>query len=229
MRIKNLIFSLTLVVLGIFMLEILFNNYNNTIYIIGILFVLGIWIARTIGRTRYWLDRGTRGEYYENCPKCNEKRYRVDGDWILKCYECNWKTGYPVLRWFRKSVPIIQFKRSIKTWESFIFGFLVSPIILKFSLESGILLGYDISNISILDFNFEPIIDILGLILFILTVIFIVIIIPKKEPKIYCLSCGQYLGEGEPQPKCERCGSNRTTRDPDAGHKKQIEHHFKDN
>jgi len=64
-------------------------------------------------RIKYWYHRGTRRIYTTQCGKCQQRIYRMGGDWILKCHRCGWKPGLPVLRWFTQSVPAIQFRRSL--------------------------------------------------------------------------------------------------------------------
>lgn len=70
----------------------------------------------TVGRTRHWLRRGTRGAYWQRCGDCGQQVYRMSGDWILRCHRCGWTKGWPVLRWARYSVPARQFRRSI-SWS----------------------------------------------------------------------------------------------------------------
>jgi len=64
-------------------------------------------------RIRYWYNRGTQGVYYESCPNCEARRYRTQGDWILRCHSCGWKSGWLGLRWLTRSVPSIQLRRTV--------------------------------------------------------------------------------------------------------------------
>lgn len=87
-------------------------------------------IFATVARTRYWLPRGTRSIYSISCPKCGQYIYRMSGDWILKCHQCGWTAGYPVIRWVTESVPSRQFIRSM-----------TAPYLLITLLATGVLLA----------------------------------------------------------------------------------------
>lgn len=80
------------------------------------LFPLGYVTIRTllatIGRTRYWLERETRDVYARTCPKCGQYIYRMSGDWLLSCHRCDWRAGWPIIRWVTQTVPVRQLKRS---------------------------------------------------------------------------------------------------------------------
>lgn len=74
--------------------------------------VLRVVIA-TFFRTRYWLSRGGHQNDSRSCPSCGQYIRRQSGDWILHCKRCGWTSGYPVLRWFHRSIPVVQFRRSL--------------------------------------------------------------------------------------------------------------------
>ncbi|WP_415380449.1 CAP domain-containing protein [Halosimplex sp. TS25] len=85
-----------------------------TAILLGICVYTGIrWVIAWLYRIRYWHTRGTRGIYDEQCPNCDAYRYRQGGDWILRCHRCGWKPGWPVVRWFTRSVPLLQLKRTV--------------------------------------------------------------------------------------------------------------------
>lgn len=94
-----------------------FSNYGYTVVTAGFVAVcvyIGVrWLFAWIFRTRYWLRRGTGSIYHEKCPNCSVTRHRKRGDWILECHSCGWTAGTPIIRWFTKSVPAIQFRRTI--------------------------------------------------------------------------------------------------------------------
>lgn len=71
------------------------------------------WFLATIGRTRYWRQRSSRDYRKVKCPNCGNRRWRRSGDWFLKCYDCGWIEGWPIVRWFTRSVPARQLRRSI--------------------------------------------------------------------------------------------------------------------
>lgn len=69
----------------------------------GTLLLLGLiqW-ARTIRR---WVSRGSRGIHHIPCQGCPQRIWRTEGDWLLRCYNCGWKPGWPGVRWLTHSVP----------------------------------------------------------------------------------------------------------------------------
>jgi len=71
------------------------------------------WVIAWAYRVRYWYDRGTQGVHYERCPNCEARRYRMQGDWILRCHTCGWKPGWLGIRWLTRSVPSIQLRRTV--------------------------------------------------------------------------------------------------------------------
>ena len=71
------------------------------------------WLIAWAFRVRYWYRRGTRGVYTRSCPDCGQYIYRTSGDWVIKCHQCGWSAGLPVLRWLTKSVPSIQLRRTV--------------------------------------------------------------------------------------------------------------------
>lgn len=76
-------------------------------------FVIVRWGLATVGRTNYWLHRGSRGAHARRCPNCNRQRWRVGGDWILHCYQCGWQPGLPGIRLLTQNVAIRQAMRSL--------------------------------------------------------------------------------------------------------------------
>jgi uncharacterized protein YkwD len=81
----------------------------------GVLVYFAIrWLIAWIFRIRYWYRRGTRGVYTQSCANCGQYIYRKGGDWVLTCHRCGWKAGFPITRWFTKSVPSIQLRRTVK-------------------------------------------------------------------------------------------------------------------
>ena len=176
---------------------------------VGILIALGIrWIWATFGRTRYWLDRGTNGVYQEECPNCHSRRYRVGGDWILTCHRCGWKPGWPVIRWLTRSVPAIQFRRSVSRIEAVV------------AFVGAVVLGLSLSDsIPVLP-SFEEILIAAGIAIVALALLLWGLFFRKT----YCRNCGQYLGRGKPPGNCPRCGSNRFShQDPGVGKKVRVE------
>lgn len=104
----------------------------------------------TIGRTRYWYRRGTRGRYSRSCPGCGQYIYRVGGDWILTCHRCGWRAGWPVIRWVTQSVPSRQLRRSASSGR-LIIGF-VGIIVITTNLAglvsvSGLVLLLDSNSV----------------------------------------------------------------------------------
>lgn len=89
-------------------------------------------LLATIGRTHYWLKRGTRGSYARACPKCGQYSYRMTDDWILTCHRCGWRAGWPVIRWVTRSVPVRQLKRSTSMGQLLVAG--VAVIVIAASL-----------------------------------------------------------------------------------------------
>jgi len=71
------------------------------------------WSLAWVFRVRHWLARGTRDVHHRGCPNCHARRHRLSGDWILTCRACGWRPGWPVLRWFTRSVPARQFRKTV--------------------------------------------------------------------------------------------------------------------
>lgn len=190
---------------------------------IGVLSLLLIrWIWATMGRTRYWLPRGTQGVYYQSCPNCNERRYRVSGDWILKCHACGWTVGWPVVRWITRSEPAVQFRRSVSRVEAVIFG------VFALGLSIWSLLNIRSSKLGLsllfLDLDWLPSLTEVAVWFGSATLICVLVIWMLFYRRVYCANCGQYLGRGEPPSVCPKCDSNRFThQDPGVGEKRQIQ------
>lgn len=180
------------------------------------------WIWATYHRTRYWLSRGTEGIYSENCPDCERSRYRVSGDWILKCHKCGWKPGVPVLRWIARSVPAIQFQRSVSGTGAFVAGASIATLLFSRPQTTG-----DPSlrptTISVATPNL-PGFEQLALFGILVLLLIGAILWAMRPRQYYCRNCGQDLGRGDPPDKCPKCGSNRFTNDdPGVGEKVRVE------
>jgi uncharacterized protein YkwD len=100
------------------------------------------WFVSWIYRIRYWHQRGTRGVYTETCPNCRRGRHRLPGDWILKCHACGWKPGIFFIRWFTRSLPAQQLRRTIIGPQLVILVFAI------FLLTTGAAAGYSVQNVS---------------------------------------------------------------------------------
>lgn len=112
---------------------------------VGILAFALIRLAfATIGRTRHWLSRGTRGAYSTNCPDCGQYIYRQSGDWILRCYRCGWTAGWPLVRWLTQSVPSKQLQRSISL-PTIVIVFVGA---LLFASGVGAVPGFDVGSVA---------------------------------------------------------------------------------
>lgn len=86
------------------------------------------WLFAWVFRVRYWVSHvGYRGR---PCPDCDLYIHRQRDDWILTCRRCGWKAGWPGLRWFTDSVPMIQLRRTI-----------IGPSLVVFILASFLLLS----------------------------------------------------------------------------------------
>jgi uncharacterized protein YkwD len=71
------------------------------------------WFIAWMFRVQYWYRRGTRGIYTQSCANCGRYIHRKGDDWIITCHRCGWKAGLPITRWFTKSVPSIQLRRTV--------------------------------------------------------------------------------------------------------------------
>lgn len=181
------------------------------IAVLGLSFLLAQWSLATVGRTRYWLDRGTRGVYSARCPNCNSDRYRLSGDWILTCQSCGWKPGLPFIRWFTRSVPAIQFRRSIDPLGAFVVGVLLTFLIFTWpTTVPPPRLTFQFPTVP----NSNQVVLALAVPIVIAFLVFLAL-----QPRdTYCRNCGQYLGKGQPEGDCPKCGSNRFTHeDPGVG------------
>lgn len=194
-----------------------------TVLAIAVLSFLAVrWTWATVGRTRYWFSRGTKGVYHEHCPNCRSRRYRASGDWILTCHKCGWKPGLPVVRWVTRSVPAIQLRRSVTRTEAFVAGVFSTVFLLRppHSLASP-RIGVPSLDLGLPAFPSAQ--DIL-LSLVVLIMVVLAVLWALRPRKTYCANCGQYLGRGEPEENCGKCGSNRFTHeDPGVGEKMRVE------
>jgi len=179
---------------------------------VGGLAVIGLRVGwATIGRSRYWLSRNTKSTYKSRCPNCNRYRYRIAGDWILTCKRCGWKVGWPVARWVTKSVPAIQFQRSVSKPEAFAAGVFVTIFLYARPASiSGPAISFTLPALTF-PFTLENIVaGLLGLVMFV--AIMTIALVPRRK---YCKDCGQDLGRRPEEDHCPRCGCNRfTTQDP---------------
>lgn len=108
-----------------------------TVVAYAILRVLAAWI----GRVRYWYARGTQGRKTWKCPNCRSRRYRVGGDIVPHCYQCDWRPGLPVLRWVRYSVFAQQAWRTLRRARIRLFLLAIITIIIAIALTVGIGVG----------------------------------------------------------------------------------------
>lgn len=98
------------------------------------------WAIAWVYRIRYWYSRG-RTDHSRSCPNCSGYIYRQSGDWVLRCKRCGWTVGWPVFRWFTRSVPARQFRRTVVGPRLVLFVILVAL------LASGSLAGVSFSDI----------------------------------------------------------------------------------
>jgi len=189
----------------------------------AVLSYLGVrWVWATIARTRYWLSRGTEGVYQESCPNCQRQRYRVSGDWILTCHKCGWKPGWPVIRWVTRSVPGVQFRRSLSQPGAFVAGVSITVLLYAPSQSTGSS-SPSLPSISWGGGNLPSVeqVAIFGIAILLLIVMILWALRPRQY---YCKNCGQDLGRGDPLDHCPKCGSNRfTNEDPGVGEKVRVE------
>lgn len=94
----------------------IYQNTHSVPLAIGVLvftYVSIRIILTTLFRTRHWLQSGSFHGSGQSCPQCGQYIRRLSGDWILECRRCGWKAGWPLVRWLTRSVPSIQFRRSL--------------------------------------------------------------------------------------------------------------------
>lgn len=180
-------------------------------------YFLARWGWATFHRTRYWLDRGTQGHHSETCPDCNRDRYRMSGDWVLRCHRCGWVSGYPVLRWFYRSVPAVQFRRTVSPLGAFVSGIAITLLAGRSDGLSGPSGGVTLPALPLPS---------AGDILFSIGVVCagaLLVAWLLRPRQYYCAKCGQDLGRGDPPDTCPRCGSNRfTNEDPGVAQKIEL-------
>lgn len=186
-------------------------------------FFLIRWLWATFHRTRYWLSRGTKGIHSEYCPNCQRNRYRTSGDWILKCHKCGWVSGLSVLRWGYRSVPAIQFKRSVSKFGAFAVGF-GTAILFNSPPTSMSAWSVQFPSPSLGPINL-PSVEQFVLALIIILILGAAILWAMRPRQYFCQNCGQDLGRGNPPEHCPKCGSNRfTNEDPGVGEKVRVQH-----
>lgn len=180
------------------------------------------WSWASYHRTRYWLSRGTKGVHTEYCPNCERDRHRTSGDWILKCHECGWKPGIPVLRWAVRSVPVIQFRRSISRVGAFAAG--VSITTMLFSQTKSTAPTFPLfppSSPAVPNLPSYQQVALFGVVILLMVGAILWMMRPRQY---YCRNCGQDLGRDEQPDMCPKCGSNRfTEEDPGVGEKVRVE------
>jgi len=179
------------------------------------------WIWATFHRTRYWLPTGTKGTYSERCPNCRSGRHRMSGDWLLECKKCGWKPGLPVLRWLYRSVPAVQFRRSVSKIGAFAVG-ASTTVLLSSRPETagGPPLSLPDVTLALPGLPGEG-----EIVLFISAIVVVVgVLLWMMQPRqYYCKKCGQDLGKGDPPEVCPKCGSNRfTNQDPGVAQKIEL-------
>lgn len=200
----------------------LISGYNGiaVMAVVVLSYLVIRWVWATLHRTRYWLSRGTEGIYTEYCPNCEQDRYRVSGDWILTCHKCGWKPGLPVLRWIVRSVPAVQFRRSVSRTGAFAAGASLSVLLTTQPRGAS---SFGLPTVSPSNPNLPSVeqVALLGVIV----LAFIAAILWAMWPRqYYCANCGQDLGRGDPPESCPKCGSNRfTNEDPGVGKKLRID------
>lgn len=148
-----------------------------------------------VGRTRYWVARGTKGVHTEHCPKCHGSRYRSRGDWILTCHRCGWRPGWPGVRWLTRSVPAIQSKRTLDEYDWLAAIGLIAT-----------LLGYGIPGLADVDL---PSLDSRWLLLPIMIAIVVLVAwaAGQRPPTWECQQCGEQLEREHKPAGCPMCGS----------------------
>lgn len=185
---------------------------------VALTYLFARWSWAAYHRTRYWLGRGTRGVHAEECPNCNRSRYRLSGDWMLKCHTCGWTPGIPVLRWFRRSVPARQFRRSMSVAGAFIAGAAMATLL---SAQPQTTASVPRAPTVALPFPSADQIMTAGAAVLLLVIAVLWALRPRQY---YCRNCGQDLGRGDPPDACPKCGSNRFTHeDPGVGEKVRVE------
>jgi Zn finger protein HypA/HybF involved in hydrogenase expression len=189
---------------------------------LGLLATFGIrWLWATFLRIQYWHSRDSRDLYTEYCPNCHAKRYRTSGDWLLTCHRCGWQPGLPVLRWFTRSLPATQLRRSVPRLGAFAAGVLVTILIYTFS-PVGLTFPTTIPSVTLPDAN--EVANTVGVFLAVSTILLVVYIYLRYFRPWYCDNCGQFLGRGRRPNRCGRCDSNRmTNRKTPAGQKVVIQ------
>jgi len=200
------------------------SGYTGTAAVaaIALSYFLLRWSWASFHRTRYWLSHGTKGVYTDYCPDCERNRHRISGDWILKCHKCGWKPGLPVLRWFVRSVPAIQFRRSVSRVGAFTAGISITVLLSSRPLSAeGPTLRLTTVSLAIPNL---PSLDQVALFGLLVLSLIIAILWAMRPKQYYCRNCGQDLGRGEPPDRCPKCGSNRfTNEDPGVGEKVRVE------
>lgn len=108
--------------------------------LIGVCVYVGLrWGLAWIVRTHHWRDRGSYNVDKEKCPNCNAYRYRQSGDWVLRCHECGWTAGWPIVRWITKSVPAVQLRRTVLGPNLFVV--IIASVLLISGATAGVGVG----------------------------------------------------------------------------------------
>ena len=90
------------------------QGYRSAVAVLaGIIIYIAVrWGIAWTFRTKFWYRHGGNRNNGDSCPNCGQYIYRFERDWILRCGRCGWTAGWPVLRWFTKSVPSQQLRRT---------------------------------------------------------------------------------------------------------------------
>lgn len=82
---------------------------NTSLGLLLVLMFVGLLVGRWTGKWLHaigkWYLRGSRGRRHVTCPGCGRRIWRRKRHWILRCENCGWKPGWPIVRWFWESVP----------------------------------------------------------------------------------------------------------------------------
>jgi len=91
------------------------RGYQSVVVVlVGITVYIAVrWGIAWTFRTKFWYHHGGNRNDGDSCPNCGRYIYRFERDWVLRCGRCGWTAGWPVIRWFTKSVPSQQLRRTV--------------------------------------------------------------------------------------------------------------------
>ena len=91
------------------------HGYRPVVAVLSgvIIYVSARWAIAWLFRTKFWYRRGGSINNSDTCPNCEQRIYRLERDWILRCGRCGWTAGWPGLRWITRSVPAQQLRRTV--------------------------------------------------------------------------------------------------------------------